>query len=267
MSLDSAHQRLVSTTWDGDFPRRGRDQSAEHGEARWGLGHRTWLDRGAALAGTALTTPREGSRTEEFIRRGLDILLSVIGLILLLPLLALVALAVRLDSPGPAIFRQQRVGRNGRLFTFYKFRGMYVDARERWPMLYAYSFNQGEVHELRFHPERDPRVTRVGRIIRRTSIDEVLNLINVLKGDMSLVGPRPEIPEMVPYYGDLASFVLSIKPGVTSLAKASGRDEHTFGQTLMLDVEYILHRSLWLDLKILVGTVGMVLLQRGVKAG
>jgi len=107
-------------------------------------------------------------------------------------------------------------------------------------------------------------VTRVGRFLRRTSIDELPNLWNVLKGDMSLVGPRPEIPEMLPYYGDAAETILSIKPGVTSPAKASGRDELTFTETLALDLEYVKNRSLWVDLRILWQTVIAVLRQDGV---
>ena len=201
------------------------------------------------------------------VRRLLDIVIALAVLCLVLPILAVMAVAIRLDSPGPVLFRQRRVGQGGRLFMLYKLRGMYVDARERWPALYAYQYLPEELPELRFHQERDPRVTRVGRFIRHLSIDELPNLWNVLKGDMSLVGPRPEIPEMLPYYGDNAAVILSLKPGVTSLPKVTGRDHLTVMETLALDLKYIQERSLWLDLKIMAATLGTVLLRRGILPG
>lgn len=203
----------------------------------------------------------------EVVRRVLDVTVSATGLVLLSPFIALVAALIRLNSPGPAIFRQVRIGQGGRPFTFYKFRGMYVDARERWPELYEYKYGPDELETLRFHPERDPRVTSIGRVLRRTSFDEVLNLFNVLKGDMTLVGVRPEIPEMLPYYGEHAATILSVKPGITSLAKVSGRDELTFARTLELDLAYVRRRSLRLDLRILVATLMTVVVQRGVLPG
>jgi lipopolysaccharide/colanic/teichoic acid biosynthesis glycosyltransferase len=214
-----------------------------------------------------ITADRSARRSSNTVRRTADVVVSLAGLILALPIAAIVAIAIRLDSPGPIVFRQTRIGRNGKPFTFYKFRGMFVDAHKRWPELYAYSYAPGELDTLRFHPAHDPRVTRVGRSIRRTSVDEILNLWNVLLGDMTLVGPRPEIPEMLVYYGDARTQILAVKPGVTSLAKVTGRDELTFGETLRLDLEYLRRRSLLLDLKILGATVLTVLLQRGVLAG
>jgi len=200
----------------------------------------------------------------ELVKAVSDRVLAAIGLVLISPLLALIALAVRLDSPGPALFRQPRVGRGGRPFTFWKFRGMYVDARARFPELYDYNYSAAEIQELRFHPDQDPRVTRVGRFVRRTSLDELPNLINVVLGDMSLVGPRPEIPELLPYYGAAAAEILSVRPGITSLAKLVGRDDLTFEQTLALDRRYLRERSLALDLRLLFGTARMVLTGRSV---
>jgi lipopolysaccharide/colanic/teichoic acid biosynthesis glycosyltransferase len=193
-----------------------------------------------------------------------DRVLAAIGLVVIAPLLAIIALAVRLDSPGPALFRQLRVGRGGRMFTFWKFRGMYADARQRFPELYDYNYSAAEIHDLRFHPREDPRVTRVGQILRRTSLDELPNLINVVLGDMSLVGPRPEIPELLTYYGAAASEILSVRPGITSLAKLVGRDNITFDETLALDRRYIRERSLALDFKLLIGTAVMVVTGRSV---
>lgn len=198
------------------------------------------------------------------IKRLIDVAGATVGLIVASPVLLAAAVAIRLESRGPAIFRQTRIGQFGQPFTLCKFRGMYVDARERFPEMYAYRYDADEVETLVFHPAQDPRVTRAGRFLRRTSIDELPNLWNVLKGDMSLVGPRPEIPEMLPYYGDALDEIVSVKPGVTSLAKAYGRDELTFAETLALDLEYVRRRSLMLDLRILGRTLVAVLRQDGV---
>jgi lipopolysaccharide/colanic/teichoic acid biosynthesis glycosyltransferase len=204
------------------------------------------------------------SRSGELLKDVTDRVLAAVGLALVSPVLLAVAIAVKLDSPGPAFFRQTRIGRGGRPFTFWKFRGMAVDAKRRFPELYDYNYSAEEVQGLRFHPGRDPRVTRVGQFIRRTSLDELPNLLNVVLGDMSLVGPRPEIPELVPYYGRSAKTVLSIKPGITSLAKLLGRDNITFQETLELDLRYIRERSLRTDLGILLGTVILVTTGRNI---
>lgn len=188
------------------------------------------------------------------LRRAIDLVVAFVLLVLASPLLLVTTLAIRFDSPGPALFRQVRVGRHGRHFEIYKFRGMYVDAQQRFPDMYAYQYSPEEIPSLRFHPDNDPRITRVGAFIRRTSLDELPNLVNVIKGDMSLVGPRPEIPEMIHYYGEATGLLLTVKPGVTSLPKVTGRDQLTFAETLALDLEYVRSRSLLLDLKILVRT-------------
>ncbi len=197
--------------------------------------------------------------TSEWFKGALDRTLAVVGLIAVSPILAAIAIAVRLDSPGPAFFRQTRIGRGGRAFTFYKFRGMVTDARERFPHLYEYRYSSEQVQGLRFHDGPDPRVTRVGAFIRRTSLDELPNLVNVVLGEMSLVGPRPEIPEMIPYYEGHAKTVLGVKPGITSLAKWVGRDDLTFQQTLDLDLRYVRERCLRMDVAILFGTVWKVI--------
>ena len=204
------------------------------------------------------------SRPGEFVKASLDRVLAAVGVVAVSPLLAVIAVAVGLDSPGPVFFRQTRIGRGGRPFTFWKFRGMHDDANTRYPELYDYRYSAEELQDLRFHPGEDPRVTRVGRFIRRTSLDELPNLLNVLFGDMSLVGPRPEIPELLPYYGGAAESVLSVKPGITSLAKLIGRDHLTFQETLELDLRYVRERSLAMDLRILFGTVWMVTTGRSV---
>ena len=202
------------------------------------------------------------TRLGELAKGTLDRVLAAVGLLVISPLLLCVAIAVKLDSPGPAFFRQRRIGRGGRPFTFYKFRGMFVDAKERFPHLYEYRYSNEEVQTLRFHPDQDPRVTTLGRFLRHTSLDELPNLINVVLGDMSLVGPRPEIPELIPYYGRHAKLILSVKPGITSLAKCVGRDDLTFQETLDLDLRYIHEREWRVDLGILLGTVWKIAIGR-----
>jgi len=199
----------------------------------------------------------------ELATRVVGVVVSVVGLIVCAPLLLLLALAIKLDSPGPAIFRQQRVGQGGRLFTFYKFRTMLVDAAERYPELYAYEYSDDEVQCMYFKVLHDPRLTRFGRYLRRTSLDELPNLFSVLTGDITLVGPRPELPEMLRYYSaeQLAKF--SVKPGVTGLAQVTGRGVLRFQETIAADLEYCRRRSFWFDMMILGRTVKVVALRAG----
>jgi lipopolysaccharide/colanic/teichoic acid biosynthesis glycosyltransferase len=184
-------------------------------------------------------------------------------LIATLPVMLVVALIVRLDSPGPIVFRQTRIGRDGRLFKFAKFRTLYVDARERWPHLYAYRYTADEVAALHFKLQNDPRVTRVGRWLRKSTLDELPNLWNVLIGDVALVGPRPEIPEMLPYYDEVTLAKFSVRPGVTGLAQVRGRGDLSFRDTVQLDVEYVHTRNFRLDVDILIRTLVCTVLRKG----
>ena len=192
-----------------------------------------------------------------------EIVVAGVMLVATLPLMLLVALIVRLDSPGPVVFRQTRIGRDGRLFKFAKFRTLYVDARERWPHLYAYRYSADEVAALHFKLQNDPRVTRAGRWLRKSTLDELPNLWNVLTGDVALVGPRPEIPEMLPYYDDVTLSKFSVRPGVTGLAQVRGRGDLSFRDTVELDVEYVRTRSVRLDLDILFRTLICTVLRKG----
>ncbi len=196
---------------------------------------------------------------ESVVKRALDIFLASLGLVAMLPLWLVIALAIRLDSPGPAIFVQERVGQHGRRFSFYKFRSMYVDAERRLDEMLVRNEVDGPVFKIRI----DPRVTRLGGFLRRTSLDELPQLINVLKGEMSMVGPRPPIPREVQEYRPSDIFRLSVKPGLTCLWQISGRSNVSFDQWMEYDREYVRHMSLWLDLSILVRTVGAVLTMRG----
>ncbi|WP_462323056.1 sugar transferase [Halochromatium sp.] len=194
------------------------------------------------------------------LKRLLDIVASSIGLLLLSPVFLITALAIRFESPGPVFFKQKRVGRWGQLFTIWKFRSMYVDAEERKAELMANNEMAGGVI---FKMKNDPRVTKVGRVIRKTSIDELPQLWNVLVGDMSLVGPRPPVPSEVDQYSLSDRRRLEVIPGITCIWQISGRSEIPFEQQVELDVQYIQSQSLWTDFKILVKTVPALLLGSG----
>ena len=181
-------------------------------------------------------------------------------MLLLLPLFTLVALAIRLESPGPVFFRQIRVGALGKTFAMWKFRSMYIDAEERKAALEAQNEMQGGVI---FKMKHDPRVTRVGRIIRRLSVDELPQLWNVLKGDMSLVGPRPALPLEVGQYSLEERGRLDAKPGITCTWQVSGRSDIPFDEQVLLDIDYIREQSVKNDLKLLVKTVPAVISGRG----
>jgi exopolysaccharide biosynthesis polyprenyl glycosylphosphotransferase len=190
-----------------------------------------------------------------------DIVLASALLVLLSPVMLIVALAVKLSSPGPVLFRQIRCGLNGRPFVFLKFRSMYVDAEHLKAGLQA----QNEMDGPAFKMRRDPRVTPVGRFLRRTSLDELPQLWNILKGEMSFVGPRPAVEEEVEQYEPWQRRRLSMKPGLTCLWQISGRNELTFDEWMRLDLEYIDNWSLWLDLQIALKTIPAVLFGRGAR--
>jgi exopolysaccharide biosynthesis polyprenyl glycosylphosphotransferase len=195
------------------------------------------------------------------LKRIMDIVLSLVGLIVLSPLLVAVALVIRMSSPGPVLFAQERVGMNKRLFKLFKFRSMYVDAEKRRGELEHLNEMDGPVFKIK----NDPRVTPIGRLIRKTSMDELPQLLNVLRGQMSLVGPRPPLLAEVDRYDWLYRRRLSIKPGITCLWQISGRNEITFKQWMEMDKAYIENWSLWLDIQILVKTIPAVLFSKGAR--
>lgn len=192
------------------------------------------------------------------VMRCIEIVVASIALVLTLPIQLAVAFIIWRGTPGPLLFRQQRVGIDAKNFTFVKFRTMYADARERFPELYAYKYDRSELETLKFKVEDDPRISPQGVWLRKTSLDELPNFWNVLTGDMALVGPRPEIPEMLPYYKGEELKKFSVRPGVTGLAQTSGRGRLSFKDTVALDLEYVENQSLWGDIKILLNTVVMV---------
>lgn len=194
------------------------------------------------------------------IKRFLDIVLSLAALIVLLPLFIVLAFLIKITSPGPVFFVQTRVGRFGRHFLFYKFRSMYVDAEKRKAELL--SRNQSGDGVI-FKMKDDPRITSIGRILRKTSMDELPQFLNVLFGDMSLVGPRPPLPSEVKQYSLEARKRLNVQPGLTCLWQVSGRSDIPFREQVSLDKQYISSRSLKSDLVILLRTIPAILSGRG----
>lgn len=232
------------------------------------------------------------NRIGEAVYRVFEIVVASLGLIVGLPLVLAAAVFVRLDSPGAALFRHRRPARSAILrgcdlagradlipppggydrdalyyapayFTLVKLRTMYADARTRFPSYYAYKFSPETFHDEFPTLQDDPRVTRAGRLLRKLSIDEIPNLWSVVVGDISLVGPRPEAPEVLQYYTSLEMIKFTCKPGITGLAQISGRGLLNWGQTLELDLEYVRTKSIQLDLKIILLTIYRVLTRHG----
>ena len=177
------------------------------------------------------------------VKRALDIGISLLGLILLTPLLVVIAILIKLDSPGPLLYKSQRLGRGGKPFSMFKFRSMYAGSP---PVHNADGSLRVE--------KRDSRVTRVGRILR-LGFDELPQLLNVLKGDMSLIGPRPDPPGALPFYREADRRKFLVRPGMTGLAQVTGRTDIPWRQRLAYDLEYLEHQSLWLDAKIAFWTI------------
>ena len=199
-------------------------------------------------------------RRSLFFKRTMDIILACICILAAMPVFLLTALLVKLSSPGPIIFSQVRVGKYGRHFKFYKFRSMYLDAEARKAELLKHNESADGVI---FKMKHDPRITPVGRFIRKFSIDELPQLFNVLLGDMSLVGPRPPVPQEVAHYTLDERKRLNITPGITCLWQVSGRSELPFRRQMALDKEYIASRSAWKDFLILLKTIPAILTGRG----
>lgn len=194
-------------------------------------------------------------------KRVADVIGASMLLLILGPFMLLTAAAIKLDSKGPALFKQDRIGKNGRRFTFYKFRSMFENAEQIRDALLHLNEADGPVFKIR----NDPRVTRVGRFLRKTSLDELPQLINVLKGDMSLVGPRPPLPGEVERYTERQRRRLSVTPGITCVWQVSGRSDVAFDRWVEMDLDYIRNQSLWLDFVILMKTIPAVLFQRGAR--
>jgi exopolysaccharide biosynthesis polyprenyl glycosylphosphotransferase len=206
-----------------------------------------------------ITLFREQMLLQLFFKRILDTAIALTVLAITFPVLLVVAILIKLTSPGPVFFVQNRVGMNQRQFKLYKFRSMVVDAEARKAELVHLNERDGPAFKI----ENDPRITRIGRFLRKTSIDELPQLFNVLSGEMSLVGPRPPLPEEVRKYEWLFRKRLSVKPGITCIWQISGRNNVSFDRWMQMDHEYIENWSVWLDLQILAKTIPAVLTSKG----
>lgn len=193
---------------------------------------------------------QENTTKYHVIKRGIDIICSSIGLIVLSPILVIIAIIIKLDSSGPIIFKQERVGYKGRRFFMYKFRSMVVNAEELKEKLHE----KNEMSGPMFKMKEDPRITKVGKFIRKTSIDELPQLVNVLKGEMSLVGPRPSLPKEVDKFEPWMLKRLEVKPGLTCYWQVQGRNDIGFEEWMRLDCKYVEDKCTLLDLKLIFKT-------------
>ncbi|MFL0246904.1 sugar transferase [Candidatus Clostridium stratigraminis] len=193
------------------------------------------------------------------VKRIIDLILSIIGVILLSPVYLAIVIAIKLDSKGPAIFRQTRIGKNSVPFTIYKFRTMIVNTESKREL----QIDSSDIKNFVFQSKSDNRITKIGNILRKTSLDEIPQLFNVIKGNMSIVGPRPEIPEVVKYYPLEYNQRLLVLPGITGLAQISGRGEIELGKTIYYDLLYIKNFSIWNDIKIIFCTFIKVFKREG----
>ena len=189
--------------------------------------------------------------TYKFIKRTIDIFGSIIGLVVLSPILLIVIVAIKIESNGSVVFSQERVGYKGKKFKMYKFRSMVQNAEELKDRLKS----QNEMDGPMFKMKNDPRVTKVGRIIRKTSLDEIPQLVNVLKGDMSLVGPRPSLENEVEEFEDWMLRRLDVKPGLTCYWQVSGRNDIDFRDWMKLDIKYVDEQNILVDIKLILKTV------------
>lgn len=201
----------------------------------------------------------EKKRLQFFIKRILDIILSFIGIIVLIPVYLIVSIAIKLDSKGPILFKQVRVGKDGKEFIIYKFRTMEVSAESKRQL----DIDPENMDNFIFQSKSDSRITKVGKSLRSSSLDELPQLFNVFCGTMSLVGPRPEIPDVVQYYPKDYCQRLLVLPGITGLAQISGRGEIELGKTIFYDLTYINNFSVWFDVKILFETLFKVFKKEG----
>lgn len=199
-----------------------------------------------------------------FIKKIFDLFVSVLFLPLLVPLIVVIGLLIRLDSPGPVFYSQIRVGRGGRMFRVYKFRSMYRDSRERLAKILKTDPQAKREWETLFKLKNDPRITRIGGFLRKTSLDELPQIFNVLKCEMSLVGPRPVLKaELEKYYQESTDYYHLVRPGITGLWQVSGRNDVDYDKRVKLDTWYVLNWSVWLDILMLIKTVGVVLKRKG----
>lgn len=202
------------------------------------------------MQNSILKEQMEHKEVYEFLKRVVDIICSLIGLIVLMPVLVVVAILIKIESKGSIIFAQDRVGKDGIVFKMYKFRSMVVNAEELKEKL----ANENERIGPMFKIKNDPRITKVGKFIRKTSIDELPQLVNILKGEMSIVGPRPSLPKEVQCFDEWMMKRLEVKPGLTCYWQVAGRNDIEFIEWMKLDVKYVKERSILIDVKLILKT-------------
>ena len=209
----------------------------------------------------------QSSASQDVLKRVFDIFFSLTALICLSPLFLVIALIVKVSSPGPVFYCSLRIGKEGRLFKFWKFRSMYRDADERLEHILNSDRRLRKEWEKYYKLKNDPRLTRIGKFIRKTSIDEFPQFWNVLIGDLSIVGPRPYLPREMQtirnIIGDRVESMLSVRPGLTGIWQTSGRNFLTFEQRLSLDLHYVNHRNFLYDLKLIAKTIPLLLFPKG----
>ncbi|MEM9178105.1 MAG: sugar transferase [Pseudomonadota bacterium] len=200
-----------------------------------------------------------------FFKRATDFLIALVALVFLLPILIPIAIAIRISDGGPALFKQTRIGRDGNNFRCYKFRSMVIDADVRLKKLLDTDPRARREWQATQKLENDPRITAFGRFLRKSSLDELPQLINILRGDMSIVGPRPIVQNEIEKYGDYFTYYCQVRPGLTGLWQVSGRSDTSYGERVALDVRYVSDWSYSSDIKIMMMTVPAVLLSDGAK--
>ena len=196
----------------------------------------------------------------KYMKRGIDIILSLLGIILLSPIFMIVALAIKIDSKGPIIFTHKRIGKNGKVIGLYKFRSMVDNAED---LIKRFTPEQMKEYKENYKLQNDPRITRVGKFLRKTSLDELPQLFNILKGDLSIIGPRPVIDEELEKYGFNKTKFLSVTPGLTGFWAANGRSDTTYEQRMAMELFYVDNVSFLLDIKIFLKTAISVIKKRG----
>jgi len=205
---------------------------------------------------------KEEKNVYKILKRTVDIIGSLLGLILLSPIFLILSIVVKADSPGPIFFAHKRLGYNGDLIRIYKFRTMVINAEE---LLNNLSPEQKEEFAKNFKLENDPRITKVGNFLRKSSLDELPQLLNILKGELSIVGPRPIVEKELKNYGIYGEKLLSVKPGLTGNWQANGRSDTTYEERVEMDMQYIDNRSIFMDIKIIFKTFSAVIKKQGAR--
>lgn len=209
-----------------------------------------------------ITIPQNGTNLSvyKYMKRGIDILLSLVGIIILSPLFLIIAIAIKIDSKGPVIFVHKRIGKNGKKIGLYKFRSMVSNAED---LIKSFTPEQMKEYQKNYKLQNDPRITRVGKFLRKTSLDELPQLFNILKGDLSIIGPRPVVDEELEKYGFNKNKFLSVTPGLTGFWAANGRSDTTYEQRMAMELFYVDNMSWKLDCKVFLKTVLSVIKREG----